>query len=523
MAFWCALTLQGRITVSAHANISLPGAEPRKSDAQKERQLPIHLQTRNNVGNQTLKRMMTSAVKTMQGSDTLRAGGAAGMMIATRVFGAFGTLAYTVILARMLNPQEFGLVWTLWSGAFIAAYLSTLNIGATAIREVVRARASGEDANAAGFVIVSRRVLLCACLPVVAAFIALIWIRNPAMTETYPMAILLAAAMIPVMGWNATNAAQAVALDQVLRSQVPGMLLRPLVFCVVLGSAWIAGVSLSLESVVGLYLAIVILIAFVQFALLRRFFDFMATATPDTSGWQRWIATGLLLAPNRLLTDRLRDVLLLIAAIPLGAVGVAQMAVALSVVTFLSFAVNAVETSFAPKISRSISNALSENRRADEDPSTLHFIAISGAIKIGLMAAGAFVLWLFMPFVIGLFGADYAASETVIWWLFLIPLSSAVFGNTALMMQLFDKRRVFFLTSVLGLGALLLVGFLITTSASDVLETTAAGFALTMVALQALRWALCWITTGMDVSALGALVRWQKHAPDQQREQKVDV
>ncbi|MEL7256494.1 MAG: hypothetical protein AAFN80_01455 [Pseudomonadota bacterium] len=481
------------------------------------------MHTRNNVSSQILKRMLTSAVKTMHRSDTLRAGGAAGVMIATRVFGAFGTLAYTVMLARMLSPQEFGLVWTLWSGAFIAAYLSTLNIGATAIREVVRARASGDDDKAAGFVIISRRVLLFACLPVVAAFVTLIWVRNPAMTETYPMAIALAAAMIPVMGWNATNAAQAVALDQVLRSQVPGMLLRPLVFCLMLGGAWIAGVSLSLESVVGLYLAIVILIAFVQFTLLRRFFDFMATATPDISGWQRWIATGLLLAPNRLLTDRLRDVLLLIAAIPLGAVGVAQMAVALSVVTFLSFAVNAVETSFAPKISRSISHVLSENRRAYEDPSSLHFIAISGTIKLGLMAAGALVLWLFMPSVIGLFGTGYAASETVIWWLFLIPLASAVFGNTALMMQLFDKRRVFFLTSVLGLVALLLVGSLIATSDANVLEVTAAGFALTMVALQALRWALCWITTGMDVSALGALIRWQKHVPTQPREHKVDV
>ncbi|MEM7076972.1 MAG: hypothetical protein AAF484_17935, partial [Pseudomonadota bacterium] len=109
------------------------------------------------------------------GSETLRAGSAAGMMIVTRVLGAFGTLAYTVMLARMLSPDEFGLFWTLLSGAFIAAYLSTLNVGATAIREVVHSRTSGNDAVAAGFVLVSRRVLLCVTLPVVAIYVALIW------------------------------------------------------------------------------------------------------------------------------------------------------------------------------------------------------------------------------------------------------------------------------------------------------------------------------------------------------------
>lgn len=471
--------------------------------------------------------MMAAIGRSAAGSETLRAGGAAGIMIFVRVLGAFGTLAYTVILARMLSPQDFGLVWTLWSGAFIAAYLSTLNIGATAIREVVRARASGNDAAAAGFVIVSRRVLLLACLPVVTTFLGLIWFRNPHMAESYPIAVLMAAAMIPVMGWNATNAAQAVALDKVLRSQVPGMVLRPLVFCVVLGCAWLIGISVSLEIVVGLYLSIVGLIAMVQFVLLRRFFDFMRNTKPDTTGWQRWITTGLLLAPNRLLTDRLRDVLLLVAAIPLGAVGVAQMAVALSVVTFFSFAVNAVETSFAPKISRSIARALSEGDHAHEDTRTLHFIAISGALKLGLMAAGAAVLWLFMPLVIGLFGSDYAASEAVIWWVFLIPLASALFGNTALVMQLFDKRRAFFITSVFALLAILGVGAsvvpMIVALGHDALNVTAAGFAVTMIALQAVRWALCRITTGMDVSAIGALARWYKHIPTRHKDQEMEA
>lgn len=452
------------------------------------------------------------------GSETLRAGSAAGMMIVTRVLGAFGTLAYTVMLARMLSPDEFGLFWTLLSGAFIAAYLSTLNVGATAIREVVHSRTSGNDAVAAGFVLVSRRVLLCVTLPVVAIYVALIWWKNPTLAQDHIAVTLLSAALIPVMGWNATNTAQAVALDQALRSQVPGMLLRPLVFCIVLGCASLLGVPLSLEAAVGVYLIVAIANALLQFALLRRFFDFMTCPAPDLSGWRRWISTGLLLAPNRLLSDRLRDVLILISSVPLGATGVGQMAVALSVVSFFNFAVNAVETNFSPKISKAISRCFLDGKCAGQDPIVLHFLAFSGAIKLILLGVGSAMLWVCMPFVLTMFGPQYADSATVIWWLVLIPWASAFFGNSALVMQLFDQRFVFFCSSVLALVALPLVGIygvpLTGLTNADALDATAAGFATTLVVLQALRWALCWRRTGCDVSAIGSLLRWKKRAID---------
>ena len=457
---------------------------------------------------------MRNPMRFFSGSESLRASGSAGLMVVTRVIGTFGTLAYTVMMARMLDPKEFGLVWTLWSAVFIASYLSTLNIGATAIREVTRARALGNEAAAAGFVILSRRVLVSMSGLVMMAFGALIWMRNPEIVAQHPVAVLLAAVMIPVMGWNATNASQAVALDQVLRSQIPAMLLRPLVFVVALGAIWTAGITIGLEVVTGIYLTVVVVIAMVQYALIRPFFGFMKDVTPDITGWQRWISTGLMLAPNRLLTDRLKDVLLLISAVPLGAVGVAQMAVALSVTNFLSFTINAVETSFSPKIARALSQNDAPNGVPQNSPRTTHFLAISGLIKLGMMAGGAVMLWLCMPLIMALFGQGYAQSADLMWWFYLVPLSVAVFGNTSLVMQMFDQRMAFFLTSLLALISLPVMGLFcvpyLVAAGHDPLVVTAACFAVTLIALQAVRWALCCARTGIDVSALGSALRWHR-------------
>ncbi|MBV1867165.1 MAG: hypothetical protein KUG69_04555 [Marinosulfonomonas sp.] len=459
--------------------------------------------------------MISKLKTTMMASETLRTGGAAGIIVAARIIGTFGTLLYTVLMARMMTPENFGIAWTLWSIVYIAGYLVTLNIGATAIREVVRARASGDDASAAGFIIVSRWILFIVSIPAISVFIGFIWWQHPSILADYPVAVFLAAATIPVMGWDAINAAQATALDKVLRSQLPSTLVRPLIFIVAFGAIWAFGYSLSLETVLAIFFTAAIMIATVQHVLIWRFFNFIKSVKPDLSGWARWVGSGLLLAPNRLLNDRLKDVLLLVTAVPLGAVGVAKMAVALSIINFLNFAINAVETAFAPKLAQNLTRNLADGVAPRQMTRATHFIAISGVLKVGMLGAGVIALWLILPLLISFYGPEYSASTPLVWWFALIPLSTAVFGNTTLVMQIFDQRSAFFYSSVFGLIMLVVAGVygvpIIVAYGIDPLIATAMSFAVTMTTLQAYRWVLCWSRTGIDVSLLGALIRRQKH------------
>ena len=204
--------------------------------------------------------------------------------------------AYTVLMARMMTPQDFGLIWTLLSAVYLCSYLTTLNIGSVAIREMVKARGAGDDATAAGFVIISRRILLVVTGPAVLGFIGVIGWRNPDVLSEHWPAVLTAAAMIPVMGWNMTNSQQATALGQSVRSQLPRELVRPLVFLVALGVIWVIGITLNLEEIIALYLLVVVLVAVFQYLLIARFFEFTKGLTPQITGWQRWVFSGLMLA-----------------------------------------------------------------------------------------------------------------------------------------------------------------------------------------------------------------------------------
>ena len=461
---------------------------------------------------QSFPRRLSTRIQSLFGrSETLRVSGTASVLIAIRTLGTLGTFAYTVLMARMMSPQDFGLIWTLLSAVYLCSYLTTLNIGSVAIREIVKARSVGDDATATGFVVISRRILMAVTGPAVLGFVGVIWWRNPAVLADHWIAVLIAAAMIPVMGWNMTNSQQATALGQSVRSQLPRELVRPMVFLVALGAIWVIGVTLNLEEIIALYLLVVVLVALFQYLLIARFFSFTNGQTPQIQGWQRWVFSGLMLAPTRLVADQLKSVLIMAASLSLGSAGVAKIAIALNIVNFMNFAITAVEIAFSAKTSQSLLAGIKAGVPGRQMFRATHFIAVSGALKLGLVTAGLLVFWLLMPALIGLFGPGYGESLGAAYWLLLIPASKAFFGNTILIEQIFDHRLEIMISSLLGVAALpLAAAFVVPVLArngTDPVTATAMVFALVLTGLQALRWAICLWRTGVDASVPGALWR----------------
>jgi O-antigen/teichoic acid export membrane protein len=457
------------------------------------------------------RRLSTRIQNLLGRSETLRVSGTATVLIAIRLLGTLGTFAYTVLMARMMSPQDFGLIWTLLSAVYLCSYLTTLNIGSVAIREIVKARAAGDDATATGFVVISRRILLVVTVPAMMGFVGVIWWRNPEVLADHWLAVLIAAVMIPVMGWNMTNSQQATALGQSVRSQLPRELIRPLVFLVALGSIWVVGVTLNLEEIIALYLLVVVLVAVFQYVLIARFFGFTKGQTPHILGWQRWILSGLMLAPTRLVADQLKSVLIMAASLSLGSAGVAKIAIALNIVNFMNFAITAVELAFSAKTSQSLLAGIKAGVPGPQMFRATHFIAISGVLKLGLVTAGMLVFWLIMPQLIGLFGPGYGESLGAAYWFLLIPASKAFFGNTILIEQIFDHRLEIMISSLLGVAALPLAATFVVPvlvrNGADPVTATAMVFALVLTGLQALRWAICLWRTKIDASVPGALWR----------------
>lgn len=427
-------------------------------------------------------------------SEARRLGAASAASVLVRGFGTAATLGYTLLMSRTMSPADVGTVWSIWSASFIAATFVTLNIGAAAVRDVVAARALGKDEVAAGFVVASRTLLAVTAPLVCVAFLALAYLRNPQSVEDNLYGYLAATASIVVLGWIQTNASHAAALHRALLSQIPRALIRPLLFLGAFAIIWAVSYRPSIDFTLGLYFLAICLAAVVQFLLLRRSFSFMRDVVPDTSHWRQWIGAGIALAPMLLLTEYLKNVVILFCGLSLNAAEVGTVAIALSIIGFLNFGMTAVDAQFAPKISGALAR--------ENDTRAERLQAFSNALKFVPTLLASIVLFLGAEWILGLFGEHYVGGAGATAWFLLMPLSRAVFGNATLVLQVKGHRTDILWTTLAGLCLMAAGAY-----AGGVLyglAGAAAGCSLAYCALMAMRYLSCRVRTGMDTSVFRA-------------------
>ena len=414
--------------------------------------------------------------------------------VLVRGVGTVATLGYTLLMSRTMSPADVGTVWSIWSASFIVAPFVTLNIGGAAVRDIVAARALGKDEIAAGFVVASRRLLTITAPVVCVAFLVAAYAYDAQSVRDNLYGYLAATLSIPVLGWIQTNASHAAALHRALLSQVPRALIRPLLFLAAFTIIWVVSYRPTVNFTLGLYFLAICLAAIVQFLLLRKSFGFMRDVRPDTSHWRQWVGAGIAVAPMLLLTEYLKNVVILFCGLALHAAEVGTVAIALSIIGFLNFGMTAVDAQFAPKISGALAR---QNRRR-----AARLQAFSNVLKFVPTLLAAAVLYWAAEWILGLFGEHYAAGAGATAWFLLMPLSRAVFGNATLVLQVSGHRVDILWTTLAGLCLMAAGAY-----AGGVLyglTGAAAGCSLAYCALMAMRYLSCRARTGMDTSIFSA-------------------
>ena len=425
------------------------------------------------------------------------------LIIAVRVGGTAATFAYTFVIARTMAPADVGLAWSIWSSSFIASTFTNLNIGSGAIRELVHARAHQDHGLASGFVLASRWVLLVASPFVMAAYFVFCTISDPAQVSAHWLAYAAATVSLPILGWVQVNASQAAALNHALHSQAPRELVRPILFLLAFGVALVAGYRPSIEFAILVYLAAIVITAILQYRLLLPAFAFMQGATPQTGHWRQWVATGLYLAPSRIISEHLKNLAIVCAAIGLSDGDTARFAIGLSLVTFLNFGISAVDMTFSPKISAAMAKADTGKRDL--------MLAVSGLLKlVPILVAGVIIVALAKP-ILALFGETYVQAAGATLWLVLMPFSKALFGPTELVLQVSGRRGIVFVTTVIGIAAIAIA----TAIAGSTVGLTAAAAAVSIAyaLLQLLQWTLAFGLLGIDSSGLSRLALIRRRLP----------
>ncbi len=423
-------------------------------------------------------------------SETRKLGAASFGSVMVRTLGTAATFAYTLLMSRTMTPSDVGIVWSIWSASFIATTFVTLNIGAAAVRDVVAARVQGRDDLAAGFIVASRALLVVTAPVVCLVFLGGVFLRDPSTVEGHATGFIMATLAIPVLGWIQTNASHAAALHRALLSQVPRMLIRPLLFLVAFLIIWSTSYQPSVDLVLTLFFVSVCLAALVQFLLLRSSFAFMKGVKPDTSLWRDWVLSGLGLAPMLLLTEHLKHVAILFCGLALQPAEIGTVAIALSIVTFLSFGVTAVDAQFSPRISAAlVREDLQRVRRLQ---------AFSNLLKFVPTVVVALALLLFMERILGLFGAHYVEGAAACAWFMAMPVARAVFGNATLVLQIRGHRADILWSTIAALGLMAVGSY----AGGALYGTTgaAAGCSLAYCILMGTRYLSCRMRTGIDTS-----------------------
>lgn len=419
-------------------------------------------------------------------SEPARLLGRTASLVAARICGSVLTLAYTLLLARMMAPDDLGLVMSAMSVAFLASVVASLNVESGSIRFLVRYLADGDRPLAAGFVAVGRRIVLASTVLLLPLW-AGTWLVGGDGTAATVYAVAFATA--PALAVTRLYSRHAGALDAVLRGALPRMLVRPALFTGVLGAGYLLGADAGPLGAMLLYLLAAVLVLGLQARLLRRCLAF-AAGPADTGPWRLWVRTGVMLAPMLVMNEYMNYVVLGAAGLGLPAAGVAQLAIALSLQNILGFSVTAVDMAFGPRIA----GALAADDRA-RCRSLLGTAALAKCVAV--VGGGGAILALREP-VLGLFGSHYAEAASGFLILATMPLVAAVLGPAALVLNILGRRRELLAGCALGIVALgigtPLGGHL------GGLDGAAAGAALGFLAYQAVLYLLCRRATGVDPS-----------------------
>jgi O-antigen/teichoic acid export membrane protein len=339
--------------------------------------------------------------------------------------------------------------------ATLAGLITEFGLPVLAMREVGTARATGRWGEVRGLLRWAERTILLLSLALFVVFLVAQTRIAAMQSSTYLAAMLWGVVLIPVVAVAKLRAFVLLALDRVLASQLPVMILRPGLF--VLGCLavwWIIGgldapTAMAVQ-VVGAALALV-----VTLVLFARFRPAHLVADEPLYRVRTWLATCLPMG----LTEGLRllqgqfALLLTGALASAGAAGVYRVADAVTQMTALVASV--VGTAATPLFSR---------LHAARDFAALERVAIlaawamlGGTLLLGLLPALA-GRWLF-PLV---FGTEFAASAPVFLILWAGMLCASL-GGLALALANMTGHHVLSTQSfaVIAAGNLVLGGLLI--------------------------------------------------------------
>ena len=412
--------------------------------------------------------------------------------VGIRLTGVFFGLLVGVQLARGLGPAGYGVYGFALSLVSLAAVPTEFGIPQLITREVSSAYVREDWSHIFGILKWAHKIILFSTSALVAISIVYYFlILSTGSVETIET-IAIGLVMVPVVALSNVRAAALMGLQQILKGQLPEIILRPGCFCLfiflttsIVSKHLTPPMAMFMQVTAAMSALIVGDILLKKITLGNRNF----ISKRIESG--RWLKTAFPMA----LTEGMRVLNGNVSIIALGffsttfIVGVFRVAYSMGM--FLAMPVSLVNVISAPILAR-----LYEEKNFRQLQKML--LLTSSVMTFG-------VLLLVLPFLCFgeklisiLFKADFVSSNTSLLILSVGTLIGACFGTGTILLNMTGKERV--VTRVFGLSLILLVGLSAPLSYFFGASGAATANSIAFVFWSVGTWYEAWIKLGLDTS-----------------------
>jgi len=339
------------------------------------------------------------------------------------------TLAVTVLLARVLGPESYGVYAFAFAVVMLLAIPVQAGLPTLLVREVAKYEESGDWALLRGLVRRANQAVggLALLVGLVAGAVALLLGNSFASEQTRTFAWALA--LLPLIGLGNVRGAVLRGLRRVVQGQLPEQLVRPALFVAALGAFLLAGRNLTSSVAMALHAGAAFLAFLLGAVLLVRALPGEVRTVGSAYRTRAWFGSLMpltLLSGIQLVNSQADIVLLGVLASPED-VGVYRVAAQAAMLVI--FALHAVNLVLAPHLSRAFTAG---DRAALQSLATWSArIVLATALPISavLIVAGRPVLSL-------VFGEAYAAGTGALAILCLGQLTNAAAGSVGLILNM---------------------------------------------------------------------------------------
>jgi O-antigen/teichoic acid export membrane protein len=354
--------------------------------------------------------------------------GAASFVFLCRLAGAGMTFVIQVLLARWVGAAELGIYIVAFSWCLLLSTLAGGGFSMAAIRFIGAGIATGRPGYVRGYIRRGSQVILGTGL--VIATLAMLASRAGA--EVYPLAaqaaFFYAMLAVPLYGLMQFQSGVANAFSRLALSFTPNNVWRPLLFLLALFLFRLVNGSLDAEQAMRLHFFSIAIVTLGTVLLLRRVTIRALANEPREYDMRVWLRAAPPLLAMEFFGNYFPEVTVIALGSYLPSHGIAVYSAAFRAAMLITFALNAIDASAAPRLSMLHAAGDPETLRADFDRAT--WLRFRG----GLLAV--VLLGLFGEYLLALFGPDFVAGYRAMLILALAQLVTAGAGPTMRMLTI---------------------------------------------------------------------------------------